>query len=99
MYYLAWLATFVHAGVRPGVRAWREQAGAIGVLAIVAVTLNAVTTGDHLLRSLTQPYLWPVAGMDILLLLCAAIAAVTAWRLRAAARLTPLAVEGTAEHA
>ncbi|KIU44674.1 MULTISPECIES: PepSY-associated TM helix domain-containing protein [Bradyrhizobium] len=99
VFYLAWLATFVHAGVRPGVRAWREQAGAIGVLAIVAVTLNAVTTGDHLLRSLTQPYLWPVAGMDILLLLCAAIAAVTAWRLRAAARLTPLAVEGTAEHA
>ncbi len=84
-FYLVWLATFAHAWLRPG-RAWREQCWAVAGLALLAVTLNAATTGDHLLRTLAVPHLWPVAGMDLLLLVSAAIAALTAQRLGRRAR-------------
>ncbi|WP_421710212.1 PepSY-associated TM helix domain-containing protein [Algihabitans sp.] len=84
-FYLIWLATFAHAWMRPG-RAWREQCWAVAGLALLAVTLNAATTGDHLLRTLAVPHLWPVAGMDLLLLVSAAIAALTAQRLGRRAR-------------
>lgn len=99
VFYAIWLLSFAHAALRPGVRAWREQAAVIGILAVLAVLLNAVTTGDHLLRSLTHPYLWPVAGMDILLLASALTAAAAVRRLRGAPRSSIVAVEGTAEHA
>ena len=82
-FYLAWLASFAHAALRPR-RAWIEQCGAIAALALVAVLLNWITTGDHLVRSLGHARLWPVAGMDILLLVSAALAALGAlalgWR-------------------
>lgn len=77
---LAWLASFGHAWSRPA-QAWREQCRAIGVLAIAAVGLNWITTGDHLGRSLVHSHLWPVGGTDVLLLLGAAVAIVTASRL------------------
>ena len=80
-FYLVWLATFAHAWARPG-RAWRDQCRAIAGLAALAVALNAATTGDHLIRSLAHRHLWPVAGMDLLLLVGAVIAAMTAWRLQ-----------------
>lgn len=80
-FYLVWLATFVHAWTRP-VRAWREQCGSVAFLAALAVLLNWVTTGDHLVRSLSHRYLWPIAGVDMLLLLCAVIALAAAYRLR-----------------
>ena len=79
-FYLVWLVTFAHAWARPG-RAWREQCWAIGGLAILAVVLNAATTGDHLVRSLAHRHLWPVAGMDLLLLAGAAVALLIALRL------------------
>ena len=79
-FYLVWLVTFAHAWARPG-RAWREQCWAIGGLAILAVGLNAATTGDHLVRSLAHRHLWPVAGMDLLLLVGAAVALLIALRL------------------
>ncbi len=80
-FYLVWLLTFVHAWTRPHV-AWWEQCAAISALAIAAVLLNALTTGDHLWRSLAQRHLWPVAGMDLLLLCGAAVAGLMAHRLR-----------------
>ena len=80
-FYLVWLLTFVHAWARPRV-AWREQCGAIVALAVAAVFLNWLTTGDHLGRSLTQPHLAAIAGMDLLMLLGAAAAAFAAARLR-----------------
>lgn len=70
-FYLVWLATFAHAWWRPRM-AWAGQCRAIAVLAVLAVALNWVTTGDHLLRSLTTPHLWPVAGVDLGLLALAA---------------------------
>lgn len=80
VFHLVWLATFVHAWTFPG-RAWIDQCRAIAVLAVAAVFLNAVTTGHHLGRSLVLPHLHPIAGMDILLLLGAAVAAFSAARL------------------
>ena len=85
-FYLVWLASFPHAWARPQ-RAWMEQCWTLAALAAAAVLLNWVTTGDHLLRSLSHRHLWPIAGMDILLLAGAAIAAVAALRLTRPARI------------
>ena len=79
-FYLVWLATFAHAWARPS-RAWREQCWTIAGLAVLAVVLNAATTGDHLVRSLAHRHLWPVAGMALLLLAGAAVALLIALRL------------------
>ncbi|WP_296320160.1 PepSY-associated TM helix domain-containing protein [Reyranella sp.] len=80
IFYLAWLATFAHAWLRPG-GAWIEQCWTIAALAVAAVLLNWITTGDHLACSLALRHLWPVAGMDVLLLLTGAVAALAARRL------------------
>ena len=83
-FYLVWLGSFVHAWARPRA-AWREQCGAIATLAAAAVVLNWFTTGDPLWRSLPQRPLWPVAGMDIALLLAAVAAGLMVVKLRPAA--------------
>ena len=72
-FYLVWIATLAHAWCRPRA-AWAEQCGAIAALAVLAVVLNWMTTGDHLLRSLSLPHLWPVAGVDVGLLALASAA-------------------------
>ena len=86
-FWAAWLLAFIHAAWRSApVRlalpspAWREQCVAVAALAVAAVALNAATTGDHLLRTLAQPY-WPVAGVDLALLAVAACAALAARQL------------------
>lgn len=66
-FYLVWLTTFGHGWTWPR-WAWIGQSAAIGVLTCLAVLLNWITTGDHLFRTLTHRWLWPVAGMDMLLL-------------------------------
>jgi hypothetical protein len=80
-FYLGWLAAFAHAWLRPA-RAWIEQCSMIAMLAVAAMLLNWLTTGDHLARSLAHRHLWPIAGMDVLLLLAAVIsvAIVRLWR-------------------
>lgn len=83
IFYLAWLGTFGH-GWRRRAAAWAEQCWIIAALAGAAVLLNWLTTGDHLLRSLAHRHLWPVAGMDAVLLLAGA--AVLWWPLRRAGR-------------
>lgn len=85
---LAWTAAFAHAWLRPD-EAWMEQCAAIAMLAAAAVALNWLTTGDHLLHSLGHRHLWPVAGMDLLLLAGSAIAAVAAFRLHRRVRKMP----------
>jgi uncharacterized iron-regulated membrane protein len=87
VFYFVWLATFAHALVRraevatqPARRAWREQCQAIGVLALVALLLNAITTGDHLLATFARGD-WQVFGVDAGLLLLAVLAALVARRL------------------
>ncbi|MEM7435238.1 MAG: PepSY-associated TM helix domain-containing protein [Myxococcota bacterium] len=73
VFYLVWLASFVHAWARP-VRAWVEQLRFIGALALAAVVLNWVTTGDHLAKTWSEAH-WPVAGVDLLLLCAGMLAA------------------------
>jgi uncharacterized iron-regulated membrane protein len=80
-FYLTWLAAFAHAWWRPR-RAWIEQCWILAALAAAAALLNWLTTGDHLLRSLAHRHLWPVAGMDLLLLTGASGATIAATRLR-----------------
>lgn len=80
IFYLVWLASFAHAWLRPR-RAWREQCWTIAGLALAAVVLNWLTTGDGFVRSIAHRHLWPVAGMDALLLVSAAVAMLTARRL------------------
>lgn len=79
VFYLVWILTFGHAWLRPG-RAWREQCRAIAALALAAVLLNWITTGHHLGRSLSDPSLLAVAGMDIGLLVGAVLAVLAARR-------------------
>jgi len=88
IFFAAWLGTLFHPLTRAwqarhcrDIRiAWREQAWASAVLALLAVALNAMVTGDHVLRTLPQGAL-AVAGTDLVLLLTAVLAAVTARRL------------------
>lgn len=77
VFYLAWIATFVHAWWR-STPAWREQAWAVCILALACVLLNGFTTGDHPLRALAAGQ-WAVAGVDLMLL---ALAALAAWSVR-----------------
>ena len=76
VFYLAWLTTFVHAACLPRL-AWRQQCRAIGGLGIAAVLLNWLTTGEHVLRAITEGTP-AVAGMDALLLAASAVALATA---------------------
>ena len=101
-----WMLALLHAGLRSAPvaqglsnPAWREQCWAIAVLAVFAVLLNWVTTGDHLLRTLTQGY-WPVAGMDLSLLAVATVAMLAARKLsRRAAAAQAHAANAGATHA
>jgi uncharacterized iron-regulated membrane protein len=77
----AWLLALAHAWWRTAqvlqariAPAWREQCWAIAALAVLAVLLNWATTGDHLVKTVfTQTY-WPVAGLDLSLIVTTAIA-------------------------
>ena len=84
-FFLAWTASLAHAWLRPD-RAWLEQCRATAALAVAAALLNWVTTGDHLARTLGHRHLWPIAGMDLVLLAGAATAMLAA---RSLARRRP----------
>jgi uncharacterized iron-regulated membrane protein len=88
LFWGAWLLAALHAAIRTApVRqarlapAWAEQCVAIAVLAVLAVVLNAITTGDHLLHTISTRY-WPVAGIDLVLLGSAVLALVAARKLQ-----------------
>ncbi len=86
-FYVFWLATLAHAAGRAR-NAWHEQAWVVAVLAVTAVVLNWVTTGQHLGYTVSHGLL-AVAGMDVLLLAAAAIAAFSARHLARKARALP----------
>lgn len=56
-------------------------------LALLAVLLNGLTTGDHLLRSLSSGQT-AIAGMDLMLLALAGLCLLAARRLQRAAQPT-----------
>ncbi|WP_133490007.1 PepSY domain-containing protein [Alcanivorax sp. 24] len=103
-----WVLAMAHAFWRtaPVARArlapaWGEQCWAIAVLAVAAVLLNWVTTGDHLLKTLSVGY-WPVAGVDLFMLVGAVVAILAARRLKRRARPQPAAsgeLSGETAHA
>ena len=79
-FFAVWALTFCHAWARTR-RGWIEQCYAIAAAASLAVLLNAITTGDHMLRTLMASD-WAVFGMDAMLLASALIALATAIRLQ-----------------
>jgi hypothetical protein len=87
-FWAAWALALLHAAWRSAAvqqariaPAWREQCWAVAGLAIAAVLLNWITTGDHLFKTLGAGY-WPVAGFDLSLLVAAGLAVLAARRLR-----------------
>lgn len=73
-FWASWVFAFVHATLRGGAvgierfsPAWREQCYAIAILSVAAVLMNWMSTGDHLVKTLSARY-WPVAGLDLALL-------------------------------
>lgn len=79
-FYLVWLGTFLHGWFWPR-GMWVSQSAAISMLAALAAVLNWLTTGDYPLHTLSHRYLWPVGGMDLVLLTGSALALLTAIRL------------------
>lgn len=76
-----WILALVHAWLRsaPVARAefnpaWKEQCWMIAVLAVTAVVLNWLTTGDHLIKTVLIDTYWPVAGLDLSMLVTGGIA-------------------------
>ncbi|XJC72961.1 hypothetical protein ACHFCA_18740 [Delftia tsuruhatensis] len=53
----------------------------MAAMAVTAVLLNWLTTGDHLLKTLGAGY-WPVAGVDLFMLASAVLAVVVARKLK-----------------
>ena len=102
VFWSAWALAMVHAFVRSGVvaqarmnPAWREQCFVVAAGAVGAVVANAITTGDHLGRTLAAGY-WPVAGVDLSLLVLAALSLGVARRLgRRAAGVVSITAERT----
>ncbi|MBK8162362.1 MAG: PepSY domain-containing protein [Gammaproteobacteria bacterium] len=99
IFWFAWLAALAHAYWRTApvlqaciAPAWAEQCWAVAGLAVLAVLLNWITTGDHLLRTIGEGY-WPVAGFDLAMLVSAGLAVMAALRLRRRARATGTAAE------
>lgn len=87
-FWISWLLAFGHAAWRSAPvqaakmsPAWREQCWAIAALAVTAVSLNWITTGDHLIATLSARY-WPVAGVDLTILAGGAVAMLAARRLK-----------------
>jgi hypothetical protein len=101
-FWMAWLLALLHALWRSEAvlqarvsRAWAEQCWAIATLALAAVLLNALTTGDHLLRTIGAGY-WPVAGVDLMLLVTAVASALAARKLQR--RVGEVVIPAKAEH-
>jgi uncharacterized iron-regulated membrane protein len=88
IFWFTWLGTFLHAAWRSAPvaqarlsPAWREQCWAIAILCVAAPLLNWLTTPDHLIRTISEGY-WPVAAVDLALLVTGGIAVYAARHLR-----------------
>lgn len=79
-FFAVWIVTFLDAGLRDR-RAWKDQCWAMAAVCVLAVALNWITTGGHLVETLSQGQ-WAVAGVDLMLLASAVCAAYSALRLQ-----------------
>jgi uncharacterized iron-regulated membrane protein len=105
LFWATWALALTHAMVRSAPvahartnPAWREQCWAVAAMAVAAVLLNWITTGDHLLKTLSTGY-WPVAGVDLFLLTGAVIAGLTARWLKRRNQGEAVAQQNTGETA
>ncbi|MFC3117060.1 PepSY-associated TM helix domain-containing protein [Cellvibrio fontiphilus] len=99
----AWLLALLHAFWRsaPVARAalnpaWREQCWLAALLAGTAVLLNWISTGDHLFKTVFTNTYWPVAGVDLSLIVTAVLlvgAARKLWRVEQSAAQSQLVSE------
>lgn len=74
-----WLATLLHAALRPPRRAWVEQLGVAALLCVALPALNAWTTGQHLGRYAMAAD-WQRAGVEFTALAFGAALAWAAYR-------------------
>ncbi|WP_147112414.1 PepSY domain-containing protein [Tateyamaria sp. syn59] len=81
IFYLVYLLALVHGGLRKK-KAWFDQAVLIAFLCFGAAVANWITTGDHLILTVSTGH-WAIAGIDLSLLVCCAVSAYAAHRLRA----------------
>ncbi|MEM6898553.1 MAG: PepSY-associated TM helix domain-containing protein [Pseudomonadota bacterium] len=82
---VAWIVSLFHAALRD-TKAWRDQAAVIASVAILAVLLNWVTTGDHLIKSIGSG-VWSIAGIDLVLIVSAIVAVTSVFRLQKTERI------------
>ncbi|MFN4039227.1 MAG: PepSY-associated TM helix domain-containing protein [Erythrobacter sp.] len=95
-FWAVWLAALVHAA-RLRSAAWAQQCWSIAGLALLAVALNAATTGHHMIAAMIAG-LWPIAVMDAMLVAAACLAGWAAFRLQPrVARALPDRVPAPAE--
>ena len=94
VFWAGWLLSMAHAFLRSAPvaqarinPAWREQCWMIAVLAVAAVLLNWITTGDNLIKTVFLETYWPVAGVDLSLLAAAGLSVVAARKLAARERI------------
>lgn len=85
IFFGAWMLAALHGVVgalrrRDGSAPWRVQCRLIALAALACVAANAISTGDHLGRTITRGD-WAVAGTDLVLLTTAALAAFATRRL------------------
>jgi len=76
-FFAVWLASLVHAVLRPGRRAWGEQLALAALSWAALPLLNALTTGQGLNRSIAAGD-WAMAGFDLTALGCGLLFAWTA---------------------
>jgi len=105
IFWMAWLVALLHGAWRSAPvsfvklsPAWREQCWAVAALCLAAPLLNWLTTGDHLVKTVSIGY-WPVAGLDIVLLLTSITAVYVARRLGRAENSPPPAPRSSANAA
>lgn len=79
VFFYVWLATLLHAVLRPPARAWVEQAACGALLCACLPLLNAWTTGQHL-GVYAMAGDWERAGVELTSLAFAVLLAVVAYR-------------------
>lgn len=78
-FFIAWLISLIHAGLRPHRRGWIEQLAAITVLWLALPLLDMATTGSHLFSATAWRH-GALAGFDLSCLLLGGLWGYVLWR-------------------